>query len=321
MSPVDVSPFIARVLENFDSPPQRARTVQSDRRQLSRTFFRDRVLGSGEPLLVRNGLSPKALRSWSPESVKAFLAREPRRFWVTRGVADQGDSRFEEISAGEYARYLFDEKTRTNEAEPIYLSISKEFMRILPDMLRELELDSVIPRAYARYPYAFLGPGKTVSGLHVDDYHSLFSQLWGHKVFLLFPPGDTSGIYLSKKYDWASKLSRIDLRQVASNRKTYPLLRGCTPFMAEVSSGDLLWIPAGWFHFVYATLPSFSVTVFLASPWRWLSHGIWEDWLKFGLHELGLVGRTHGCTCHGSAGSPDSDDQPSLDLHGRPPEQ
>src|SRR5262245_20439160 len=98
MSPVDAAPFVARVLENFDSPPRRARAVRSDRGQLSGTFFRDRVLGSREPLLVRNGLSRKALTSWSPEGVEAFLAREPRRVWVTRGVADQGDSRFEQIS-------------------------------------------------------------------------------------------------------------------------------------------------------------------------------------------------------------------------------
>ncbi|HXV37723.1 MAG TPA: cupin-like domain-containing protein [Myxococcota bacterium] len=302
MSPVGDPRFISRVLESFDAEPRDAKTLHVGDSGLSKELFQRRVLSSPEPLLVKHALSPARLASWSPENLRAFLGRQLGTLWITRGVADQGASRFEEISARDYADYLFDDQARAKadaaDADPMYVSISKEFMRMLPDMARELGLDALIPRLYSRYPYAFLGPDQTISGLHFDSYHSLFTQVWGDKIFLLFPPADTPNLYPSKKYDWASTLSRVDLRQVESNRRAFPLLRRCTPYSARVATADLLWIPSGWFHFVYAMVPSFSVTFFLASPWRWLSYGIWEDWFKVALHHLGVLGRRHGCTCH-----------------------
>lgn len=289
---------MTEILRNFDAPPRDAKIIHADERGASKRIFQDQVLASREPLLVKNGLSSEPLKKWNPENLRAYLMRQPGSLWITRGVADQGDSRFEEISVRNYADYLFNEAVKIDEAEPMYVSISKEFMRILPDMAEELGLNRLIPPLYTQYPYAFLGPEKTISGLHVDDYHSLFTQIWGDKTFLLFPPTDTPNVYVSRKYDWASKLSLVDLRQIEANWANYPLIRECTPLMAQVSTGDLLWVPSGWFHFVYATRPSFSVTFFLASLWRWISHGIWEDWFKVALHHLGFLGRRHGCTCH-----------------------
>jgi len=298
MGCVENSPFITRILENFDSPPRGVETLWLDEEGLSKALFRDCVLSSKVPLLVKRGLAPERLKKWNAENLTAHLARQPGKVWATRGVADQGSSHFEEVRVRDYARYLFDDDAKRSEAEPIYVSISKEFMQMLPDMATELGLDRLIPPLYSQYPYAFLGPEDTVSGLHMDDYHSLFTQVWGNKIFVLIPPTDTPNVYVSQKYDWASKLSRVDLRQVEANRRDFPSIRGCTPFVAEVSTGDLLWTPSGWFHFVYATTPTFSVTFFLASPWRWATFGIWEDWFKVGLHRLGLLGRRHGCTCH-----------------------
>ena len=134
----------------------------------------------------------------------------------------------------------------------------------------------------------------------MDEYHSLFTQVWGDKVFVLVPPSDTPNVYVSEKYDWASRLSRVDLRQPEENRRNFPLISRCNPFIARVTDGDFLWVPSGWFHFVYAYAPSFSVTFFLSSFFQFITYGIWEDWGKVLLHRVGIYGRKNGCTCHGT---------------------
>jgi len=290
--------FISRVLKNFDQEPQGCRVIDLTGKSLTKELFQNEILTSKMPVLMKKGVPPGPREKWSPENLKRYLKTREGNLWITRGVADQGQSQFEEISIRDYVDYLFDPENKNEEQEPMYVSISKEFMQILPDMVKEFEINRLLPPLYSKYPYAWLGPERTVSGLHFDEYHSLFLQVWGNKTFLLFPPSNTSNLYLSEKYDWASKLSRVDLRQVESNRENFPLIRQCTPMKTDVADCDLLWIPSGWVHFVYANVPTFSVTFFLASFFRFITFGVWEDWIKLALHNIGIYGRKNGCTCH-----------------------
>lgn len=294
------SEFISTILKNFDPEPQGCRVIDLTGKTLTGEFFQSEILTSKMPVLMRKGVPSGPREKWSPENLRRYLEVRDGKLWITRGVADQGESQFEEISIQNYLNYLFDPEERKGDQEPMYVSISKEFMRMLPDMAKEFDINRLLPPFYSKYPYAFLGPEGTVSGLHFDDYHSLFVQAWGHKTFLLFPPSNSGNLYVSEKYDWASRLSRVDLRHIESNRENFPLIRDCTPLMTDVADGDLLWIPSGWFHFVYANVPTFSITFFLASFFRFITYGVWEDWIKVALHHIGIYGRRNGCTCHGA---------------------
>jgi hypothetical protein len=291
--------FVSRILSNFNHPPEPCKSIDIAEKDLTRDFFQNEVLPSRIPVLVNGGVPGYARKEWTPEKLKQYLESRDETVWITRGVADQGTSNFEEISIQDFAKYLFNAKPN-EEKEPMYVSISKEFMQILPDMVQEFGLDRLLPPLYSKYPYAFLGPQGTVSGLHCDEYHSLFMQVWGDKTFLLFDPSDTPNIYVSEKYDWASRLSMVDLRQIDHNRKHFPAIGKCRPRIARVTDGAFLWIPSTWFHFVYAHASSFSITFFLSAFFQSITYGIWEDRIKVFLHEIGIYGRKNGCTCHGT---------------------
>ena len=66
----------------------------------------------------------------------------------------------------------------------------------------------------------------------------------------------------------------------------------------SVESGDLLYIPNGWWHVVETGAHSISVTVQLYTAWDWMS--VWPDRVLEYLHEWGLYRRGQ-CTCHTSA--------------------
>jgi hypothetical protein len=290
--------FLSKILKNFDRAPQECSTIDLTGTIVNKEIFQTQILSSEVPILAKKAIPQVLCEKWSAQNLRTHLESRGGNLWITRGVADQGQSQFEEISIQNYLAYLFDLEKRKQDQEPMYVSISREFMQMLPDMVEEFGISQLLPPFYSKYPYAWLGPEGTVSGLHLDDYHSLFLQIWGSKSFILFPPSDTASLYVSDKYDWASKLSRVDLRQIEFNRSNFPSVRSCSPFVAEVGDSDLLWIPSGWFHFVYANAPTFSVTFFLANAFRFITHGIWEDWIKVLLHNLGIYGRKYGCTCH-----------------------
>ena len=292
------SNFIAGILKNFDEEPAKVPVVDPGSRRVNRKFFKESVLSSKVPILVKGGISENLLEKWSPANLVNHLQTQEGVLWVIRGSAEQGGTNLVDISVQDYVDYLKDSEKRKDEKEPLYVTISKELMDMLPDMAREFEIKQLLPFLYSCDSYAFLGPDKTVTGLHADTYHSLFYQVWGHKYFFLLPPSSTPHIYLSEKYEWSTRLSRVDLKEADYNRAHYPLVRQCKPLMVEVNTGDILWIPVGWFHYVYSTAPTFSISFFLANFFRTVTYAVWEDWIKTGLHNVGLYGRRKGCTCH-----------------------
>jgi ribosomal protein L16 Arg81 hydroxylase len=292
------SEFVASILQNFDHEPQACRVIDVGSQKVSRTFFKKEVLNSNVPVLLKGGIPQNLLQKWNAEKLVDHLKSQDGILWVIRGSAEQGGTNLVEISVKDYLSYLENEQKREEETEPLYVTISNELMQMLPDMAKEFEVKKLLPFLYSCDTYAFLGPDKTVTGLHADTYHSLFYQVWGHKFWILVPPSNTPDVYLSEKYEWSTRLSRVDLKQVEYNRAQYPFIRRCKPVLVEVNTGDILWVPVGWFHYVYSTKPSFSISFFLANFFRTITYAVWEDWIKTALHNAGLYGRKNGCTCH-----------------------
>lgn len=295
---MESSSVIDSVLSNFDAPPQICGALQVNGNDLTRKTFRNDILKSKIPVHVKGGIPKRHLERWNLENLTKHLEGRDDTLWVIRGHAEQGGTNLVGISVNDYLSYLLHAEKRTGEEEPLYVTISKEFMSVLPNMEKEFEVNKLLPFLHSCDTYAFLGPEKTVTGLHADTYHSLFYQVWGGKVFVLLPPSSTPNVYVSQKYEWSTRLCRVNLEMPEDNRTHFPLLRRCTPFVAEISTGDMLFIPVGWFHYVYATEPCFSISFFLANFIRTITYAVWEDWIKAGLHQMGLYGRRNGCTCH-----------------------
>jgi hypothetical protein len=86
------------------------------------------------------------------------------------------------------------------------------------------------------------------SQLHWDfmGHHNLNYQIRGEKSILLYPPSDSQYLYPMPARFW--HLSRIDPRKPADY--FHPLLNNTHPILAELKEGDVLLIPARWWHHV-----------------------------------------------------------------------
>lgn len=98
-------------------------------------------------------------------------------------------------------------------------------------------------------PRIWLGPKGTVTPLHCDYDDNLFAQIWGSKRFVLYPPHHDDFLY-TREVNPVLYGSAFD--PDAPDFDAMPLAQQATPIECVVKPGELLYLPAGWFHCVKA---------------------------------------------------------------------
>lgn len=123
--------------------------------------------------------------------------------------------------------------------------------------LPELNLLCKWPPYYQHYgeTRTWLGPTNTVTPLHCDYHDNLLAQFWGRKRFVLYPPHHDQFLY-TREANPVLYASKFDPE--APNFNDFPLARQAKPIECVVQPGELLYLPAGWFHHVRALEDSLS---------------------------------------------------------------
>jgi hypothetical protein len=98
-------------------------------------------------------------------------------------------------------------------------------------------------------PRMWLGPAGTVTPLHCDFDDNLFAQIWGSKRFVLYPPHHGQYLY-TREANPVLYASKFD--PDAPDYESMPLARQAQPLECIVQPGELLFLPAGWYHQVRA---------------------------------------------------------------------
>ncbi len=100
---------------------------------------------------------------------------------------------------------------------------------------------------------------KPVTGLHRDVAHSFLMHFWGRKKFWLYPPSQAKKLYPRKAYN-SYQPCLVQLHQY--DETLHPEFKTAKPIEYMLEPGDLLLIPAGWFHCAWALDDVFSVSRF-----------------------------------------------------------
>lgn len=107
-------------------------------------------------------------------------------------------------------------------------------------------------------PSLWVGPAESCTPLHKDSADNFSMQRFGCKRWTLFPVGDAPRLALGRVLDTPGftdfAISAIDLRHELPPTDAVPIV-------VEVHAGEVLYVPAGWSHFVQAVGPSPSLTI------------------------------------------------------------
>ena len=155
---------------------------------------------------------------------------------------------------------------RREEEMPLRSFIGKHFMRIndagtayaagtvIPvKMARDLGVP--FPMFYTEYffnePRMWMGKKRTVTALHKDLPDNFSFASFGAKEWLLYPPADFPYLYMIHPRPNALPDFGVSMVNAKSPDATrFPEFSKATPISIMQRAGDLLYVPAGWSHFV-----------------------------------------------------------------------
>lgn len=143
-----------------------------------------------------------------------------------------------------------------------YLALSEPATPTLPPYVGNLELRELNrlchwPGYFDKMgpPRFWIGPARTVTPLHSDYDDNIFAQLWGSKRIFLAPPHHDAFLYTTEANP---VLFGSPFDPEAPDFDRFPLARQAALVEVIVHPGDLLYVPAGWYHQVRALTFSLS---------------------------------------------------------------
>lgn len=167
------------------------------------------------------------------------------------------------MNFGDYLDYLStaaeqeerqDELDQTTEREVAYLAQNELFAEVqndipTPHFCSDGSFNVGEGKLY--HSMLWLGPRGTISPLHYDPLDNLLMQIVGSKRVLLYPPDNTkSGSWHYAGYKGNQyNTSAVDVEN--PNYEDYPNFQAApTPHECVIGPGDVLFIPAKWWHHV-----------------------------------------------------------------------
>jgi len=143
-----------------------------------------------------------------------------------------------------------------------YLDLVESGLHALPPYLGNLELRELNSQCHwPTYfdkmgpPRFWIGPAGTVTPLHCDYDDNIFAQIWGSKRIFLSPPHHDEFLYPSEAN---AILFGSPFDPEAPDFDKFPLARQASMVECIVHPGDMLYVPAGWYHQVRALTFSLS---------------------------------------------------------------
>ncbi|TNC71726.1 cupin-like domain-containing protein [Janthinobacterium lividum] len=212
---------------------------------LDAAAFRGRA-AQGLPFLMRGLVRRWPLSTLEPDVLREQFSHVPVRARVGDYIntAFAADRAMQDMSMGQY------------------LDLVAEGKYVLPPYLGNLELRELNrlchwPTYFDKMgpPRFWVGPAGTVTPLHCDYDDNIFAQVWGRKRIILSPPHHDAFLYPSEAN---AILFGSPFDPEAPDFQRFPLARQATMIECIVEPGDMLYVPAGWYHQVRALTFSLS---------------------------------------------------------------
>lgn len=219
--------------------------------------FEEAYVRKARPVLVERGVNWEASRRWSG----AYFGERFAEKVVSLNYADAalGTSFLaneRKVTMREAACLI----AGTDDPNRRYYLSQQRIATEFPELLSDFSVPSFCVNGRTCEAFLWFGQAGTHTPLHYDIAHNCLVQVLGHKRVRLFAPTDLPYLYAPPPASGhASHVSRIpDIDDV--DPVEFPLFERASPYECVMEPGDVLFMPAGWWHDV-RTLQQTSISV------------------------------------------------------------
>lgn len=145
---------------------------------------------------------------------------------------------------------------------PGYLSPNWLGTLFYPAKMQKILGRAVIPDLF------IAGSGASFPFLHYDliNSHAFLGQIYGEKLYVLYSPDQTKWLYQCAEAPNRSSISD----PMEPDLERFPLAEAAHPIRTLLRAGEMLFIPAGWWHAARALSFSITVSVSVANSSNWI---------------------------------------------------
>ncbi len=199
------------------------------------------------PFLLKNGVADTpAMQKWD---WTYFADHYGDRIVIVYRTSNR--NLYKKMSFREYLHYIHN----TDDADPLYLLdwfVGKNCSELTQDYsippYFESWLDKFMP--ISKFLAFYIGPKHSASKLHIDI---LSTSAWnavfrGQKLWVFYPPNQTEFIYNGK------------VNPFNPDDEKFPLFKQAKGYYALQNPGDMIYTPSNWWHGVYNTEHTLSLT-------------------------------------------------------------
>ena len=140
-----------------------------------------------------------------------------------------------------------------------YRIFSYNVLRKVPLLQKDFKWPNLGLRLIKKLPMLFFGGENSKVFMHfdIDNSNILHFHFHGKKRCVLFPPNQTKYLY---KVPYAL-ISREDINYDMPDYEKWPALKHAEGYVANLSHGEMLYLPEGYWHYMKYLTPGFSLSL------------------------------------------------------------
>ena len=237
--------------------------------ELADASFEDLILAyrAGLPFVLRGGCSSwSACKAWGSRS---YWANRFGSRYVPVEIGGYLSTSFEQgiVTLTEFIDYISNNSHHQSTIDKVYLAqydIIERFSEIEDDISPMPDFVQILGDHIRRN--IFFGPAGTVSPMHYDPDDNFLCQVFGSKYVRLHDPTDSRYLYQVKETTNMTELPDDICTRENIFKEEFPLYQSAKKYDTILRSGDCLFIPKTWWHFVKSFTPSASIATFFHGP-------------------------------------------------------
>jgi len=228
---------------------------------LSHTEFKINYLLKKKPVIISNSFKWKALAKWDLIYLKKISQDKVVTLTVFEPTVNMPGSEVK-LKLPEAIDLI---SNNTDKNKKYYLM--QRSIHNFPELMPDIAMPKYADNTHKHTINLWLGEKSINTKAHYDYSNNFLVQILGRKRVRLFAPTDTPYMYTYSINDkvtmdgvhhpavQASKIANIDLVDL----NEFPNIKHATPFEGILNPGDLLYIPAGWWHEIKSLDVSISI--------------------------------------------------------------
>lgn len=222
---------------------------------ISKTDFYNNYVKKQIPLVVERLTEDwPAYAKWNFEYIKAIAGEQVVPLYDDRPVShkDKFNEAHARMKMSDYLALL--QSGSTN-----YRIFLYNLMKEVPQLKNDFKWPDLGLRLIKQLPMLFFGGKNSKVFIHYDiDYSNILHfHFHGKKQCMLFAPSETKYLYKVPH----ALISREDIDYDNPDFKKFPALQRATGYITNLSHGEMLYMPEGYWHYMKYLTPGFSMSL------------------------------------------------------------